>query len=143
VLGEVTAWANRVKQEHDAPDLWALVGAAIDRRPADDVANTSFTAEEQAAIEEEIAHVKAYILESADLTESQASEVVRQLDYIAEASKRLPRLDWRNALLGVLLDLMLQSVVPPETIRGVLSLGLRGLAALYGSMWGGLPPPIP
>jgi len=106
---EFKQWSERLKREHDAPDLWALLGSAVER-PADAVANTPFSAAEQEIVRAEIAALKAYIFESAQLNEAQTREVSSQLDYLANAAERLPRLDWRNALLGVLLELMVQAV---------------------------------
>lgn len=76
-----------------------------------------------------------------ELTGEQYAAIDSRLDYLGEAAKRTPRVDWRNLALGTLLGLVVQVVVPPEPIRDVLFILFRGLADMFGSEIPVLPGP--
>lgn len=55
------------------------------------------------------------------------------MTYLEGAAERgMGRLDWRNAFLGVTMTLLVESIVPPETVRSLLSLTLGVLGHLFG-----------
>lgn len=41
-------------------------------------------------------------------------------------------LDWRNAMLGVLLGVVVQGLLPQEPVRDALQMVLRSVASLFG-----------
>jgi hypothetical protein len=139
---DVATWLASLARELEAPDLWAelererqIVGEA----PGPEVENTPFTQEEQQLIGRQLNEVKEYVRQTHELPPGQLRELEARLDYLVDASSRLPRLDWRNALLGVLLGTVVEAILPGDVVRDVLSLIVRGIAHLYGHDVPGLP----
>ena len=145
VMERVGGWLNDVKRDLETPDLWSelrrerdLLGGALDET----VENTPFTSEEQAQIEAKLEEMKAYVRQAYELTDEQSRAIEARLDYLVHASRRLGRIDWRNALVGAFLGAVVQATLPPEPVRDILGLALRGLAQLFGGMdIPALPPP--
>jgi hypothetical protein len=53
--------------------------------------------------------------------------------YLEDAAARgLGRIDWRNAFVGVMMGVVVEAILPPEVVREVVTLTLRGLAHLFG-----------
>ena len=102
--------------------------------------NTPFAPSEQAQIIEQLRELREFVRSSYQLSTSQLTAIEKRLDYLAEAATRLGRLDWRNLMVGALLGLIVEAVVPPEPIRAILGLIVRGLGHLFG---GGAPPELP
>jgi hypothetical protein len=135
VLGYVREWLARVKQEHEAPDLWAalrqeaeLVAGAVDGL----VENTPFTEDEQRQIEAHLAEAKEYVRATQQLTPAQYESIDTRLDYLVDAAKRgMGRVDWRKILVGSFVSLVLQMVVPADVLQQSLPFIVRGLAALF------------
>ena len=135
-------WLGRLKQEHDAPDLWAelenqrdlMIGEA-----PEEVENTPFTQQEKAQIASSLNEAKEYVRATRELTPAQYEAIDARLDYLVEAAERVGRIDWRNLLAGTFLSLVVQAVVPIEPVRDVLFVALRGLGAMFGSE----PPELP
>jgi hypothetical protein len=140
-LGYVRQWLKNLTREWTAPNFWeefsrqrelvAGIGA--------EVGNTPFTAEEQAEIARQLNEAKQYVRQTHQLTAGQYETIDARLDYLVDAASRTGRIDWRNAFVGVLLGAAVETVVPPEVIRDVLSLTLRGLGHLFGVDVPGLP----
>jgi hypothetical protein len=139
----VSGWLTYLKRELAEPDLWGeLVREREALGPADlkDAENTPFTAEEQREIAERLAEVKEYVRQTQVLTDAQFRVLNDRLDYLADAATRVPRIDWRNTLVGALVGQVLQGVLPPEAVRDVVGMIWRGLAQLFGVH---LPPELP
>lgn len=127
-------WAERARAEHEAPDLWAELQQQRELMTGvpEALENTRFTAEERAQIETTLNEAKAYLRSTYELRPAQYEAIEAQLDYLIEASERIGRTDWRGLLVGTLLGLVVQAIVPPEPIRQVMFIVLRGLAGLFG-----------
>jgi hypothetical protein len=134
VLPLVAAWLQVVRRESEAPDLWVEVERerATVGEPPPAVENTPFNASEIEQIAKQVEEVKAYVRHTYDLPEGQLHALEARLDYLVEASHRSPRLDWRNAMLGVLLGAIVQGALPSNVVRDVLVMTLRGIGALFG-----------
>jgi hypothetical protein len=93
----VRGWAQQVKEDVDTPDLWAglqrereiLTGARYE-----DVENTPFTSDEQAAIAEHLRQTKEYVTRKYSLSDAQVLHLEAKLDDIAAAAGRVGRKDW-------------------------------------------------
>lgn len=142
VFNYVLEWVSRVKQEHDAPDLWAVIqeqGELI--TGAAEVENTPFTPKEQEQIEARLNEAKAFVHTTFELEPEQYETIDARLDYLVDAAKRQGRVDWRNIFVGTLLSLVVQAVVPVEPVQQILFIVLRGLAGMFGA--GEQPPELP
>ena len=95
--------------------------------------NTPFSADEQRRIETQLTEAKKFVRATYQLTPGQYEAIDARLDYLVDAAKRgVGRIDWRNALVGSLLSLVITSLVPVEPIQQLLPMVLRGIAALFG-----------
>lgn len=145
VLGYAQRWLGWVKQEYDAPDLWAELQRDRERlgpAPAE-AENTPFTPQEQLEIGRQLRETKEYIRQTYQLNAAQYSAIDARLDYFAEAASRLGRVDWRNAFVGAFIGLILQAVLPFEPVQELLYMTLRVLAGLFGGELPELPGPPP
>jgi hypothetical protein len=143
-LAHVARWLENLKREYEAPDLWGELGRqreVVAGEPAEDEReNTPFTPEEQAEITAQLRELKEYLRANHQLTGQQMRAIESRLDYLADAARRLGRFDWRQTLVGTLLGLVVQAVVPSEPIQDALALIGRGLGHLFGGGLGELPP---
>jgi hypothetical protein len=150
VYNYVVEWLSYVKREHEAPDLWALLQEERDLvggDAAEELENTQFSLEEQNRIAQQLNEAKAYVHATYELTSEQGKSIDAQLDYLVDAAKRQGRIDWRNLVVGTLLSLVLQAVLPPEAAQSLLTFVLRSLAGLFGvnatrELTGGTPDSI-
>jgi hypothetical protein len=60
------------------------------------------------------------------------------LDYAQEAAGRIGRKDWRLLFLGLMLDKILDGLLPPDAVRDILTMALQGLQHVLGGA--GTPP---
>jgi hypothetical protein len=134
-MQQVKLWLKALEKEASEIDLWEELGSTElggEIAGHEDVTNTPFTEEEQKAIARQLEETKAYIRRTYELSEAQFRDLESRLNYLTEAARCLPRLDWRNALLGVLLGTVVQGLLPPEPVRDVIQMILRGLATVFG-----------
>jgi len=141
----VEGWAKDVKEDVDTPDLWAelqrerevLTGARYD-----EVENTPFTSDEQAAIAERLQQTKQYVTRTYSLSDAQILHLEAKLDDIAAAAGRMGRKDWTLLVCGALLGAFVQGILPPEAVQDILRMTLDGLGYLFGGEVGPsqLPP---
>lgn len=83
IRAAVVGW---VKQEYDAPDLWAELQRGRERlgpAPAE-VENTPFTPQEQFEIGRQLREIKEYMRQTYQLDAAQYSAIDARLDYFAE-----------------------------------------------------------
>jgi hypothetical protein len=134
------AWLSNLQRETE-PDLWASIGRSFGGmygpRPAWD--NSPFTPDEARVVRLEITAAKATVNDNQDLSAGQKDMILERLDYLSESVDRLGRLDWRNALLGALIELVLTEVVHARVVEGVLT----ALVGAIGHFFGGGPPSLP
>lgn len=134
LLPGVAAWLDYIQREVSAPNFWAQLDIERELIAAPPAAteNTPFTAEEQAEIAARIEELKRYARQTYQLTAAQYEAIDARLDYLVDASTRAGRRDWQLLLIGALMGLALEAIIPPESVRGLMVLGLRGLAHLLG-----------
>ena len=106
---------------------------------SEEAENTPFAPAEQAVISRQLGEIREYVRTNYELSEAQFAVLENRLTYLEGAAARLPRFDWQEALKGVLLTLAVEAVLPPEVIRQVLVLAMRGLAHLFGGALPELP----
>jgi hypothetical protein len=107
-------WLTYLKREFEAPDLWAALAQEqelFSAEPAGAV-NAPFNAEEQAQIKRAVDEIRVYITTTYTLADEPLSRVHAKLDYLIDASTRLGRIDWKNILVGALVGLVLQQLIP-------------------------------
>lgn len=140
----VRDWAREVKEDRDTPDLWdelqrereILAGVRYA-----DVANTPFTADELAAIAEQLRQTKESVARTYSLSEAQFLHLEAKLADIAAAAGRMGRKDWTLVVVGAAVGTFFQGILPPEAVQQVLTMTLDGLGYLFDGRGG--PPQLP
>ena len=110
-------WLSYVKRETQTPDVWreiAKQAEVLESAASADTSNTFFTTEEKAYIVEGINEIKQYLLNAHRLD---PELVEARLNYLIESSERVGRKDWINLLISVLVGIVINAALPPETTR--------------------------
>jgi hypothetical protein len=140
-LPAVKNWLAVLKRDLETPDLWATLKqqqTMLDS-PGDPDANTPFTAEEQQQIAQQLGEVRAYTRETYKLSGHQMRLLEGRLDYLQDAASRMGRIDWRNAVTGVLLGTVVNAALPGDAVRDALLMLLRSVGHMFGHPMPELP----
>lgn len=148
VVSEIEAWARSVPiwtaaaaDYDEIPDLWAAMSPGELPAAAEDATdNTPFTAAERAQIATRIGEVKRQARENPGLTAGQVAGIEQKLDDLVEASQRVGRKDWRVILYGMAFGMIVNDLVPPHVVQGIITTVISGLGHILGL--GGLPPSV-
>lgn len=135
VLPGVDVWLELLARELDAgEDPWEQIAHQRELVAPElhTTENTPFAPEERAQISTQLREIKEYLRSTQSLSEASTAAIEDRLAYLEEAAGRMGRVDWRNAFVGVMLGLVVEAVAPPEVVREVLALALRGLSHLFG-----------
>lgn len=81
-------WLDRVKAEHEAPDLWATLQQQPALMVGDDVENTPFTPEELLQVTAQLNEVKETVRATLELEPGQIDRIETQLDYLTNRGRR-------------------------------------------------------
>lgn len=113
------SWLVCLKRETEAPDLWSTIAQESELLDATDSGNdnSSFNKEEKKYIISAIDEIRKYLLE---VHKMDAEIVEPRLKYLEESSERLGRKDWKNVLLSVIIGIILNATVTPESSRDIL-----------------------
>ncbi|HMH44820.1 MAG TPA: hypothetical protein VK557_15120 [Pyrinomonadaceae bacterium] len=113
----VAAWLSYLKRETHSPDLWEQISTearVLESAASSDSTNDSFTADEKAYIVQGIQEIKQFLL-TAHKVDPELVEA--RLNYLIESSERVGRKDWINLLISVLVGIVINAALPPETTR--------------------------
>jgi hypothetical protein len=136
-------WLTNLRRELDTPDLWRELRSqrALVAGDNTDALNTPFTSEEQAQIREQLEELKVLVHEGFDVTTEQFGVFSARLDYLEGALPRQGRIDWRNNLIGALISLVLERVVPPGIFNAAFGFLVRTIGHIIGTDGGPALPP--
>jgi hypothetical protein len=132
VVERVTSWVGELREDLSSPDFWTSLEGVP---PLGDDAthdNSPFTPEERQGIAERAAAIKTEAQSRYQLTDQQIQILEAKLDYVVEASKRMGRLDWRNLVAGVVLDMVREAVLPTQTTTKVFNHLLTAVSHMLG-----------
>jgi hypothetical protein len=134
-LRRISSWLDEVKRDIETPDLWAelqneaeLLEVTYDK----DTENTPFTTEEKKKIAKQFSEFSDYAQRTYSLSAAQMNVLNAKLDYLVKATDRLGRVDWRNALLGVIIGYVLTIALPTESARSMFFILLRSISQIHG-----------
>lgn len=115
-LKNFTEWLTYLRREVESPDLWSAIAHETDiiEAAVSDESNTPFTAQEKAYVLSGLSEIKQYLLTAHKLD---PELVEARLNYLTEAAERVGRKDWINLLLSVLVGIVIQAALPPESTR--------------------------
>jgi hypothetical protein len=132
----VALWLAALKREVDSPDLWenllgakALIGVADTQSE-----NSLFSLEEQAQLRTALTEMKSYILTVHKSSAVNQERLEQRLDYLAEASARLGRVDWRNAFAGALVGYFLEVAFTSQQIKDVSAFAWSLMKSVLGHL---------
>lgn len=123
-LSHVGLWLNDVRENHLAPDLWAALEtqqdliASLSQDDADD--NSPFTAPERELIAQQLRELKEQIAQGFELQGAALNQLEERVEYLIDATARLGRFDWKQALLSQLLSLIVLALLPPEALAAIV-----------------------
>jgi hypothetical protein len=119
-------WAARLEKDLDEPDRWELLASARNAS-----ANAPFSPEELREIARQLAAIAASAQAKYGLSDAELRALKGRLRYLEEKSARFGRLDWQNLLVGVIMTLFAEALMPPEATRGILHELIQALSHLY------------
>lgn len=144
-LGHVEMWLEDVRANYLAPDLWGSLGAernlvaSLSQDDADD--NSPFTAPERELIAQQLHELKEQIAQRFQLQGGQLAQLEERIEYLIDATSRLGRFDWKQALLSQLLSLIVLALLPPEALAAIVQYLTGGFVDLVrGSGTAEFPP---
>jgi hypothetical protein len=109
-------WVSFLKREIDAPDLWLEIKkyqATFSLVPPAKLLNEPIPTYEADQIGEALRLLTGEIKKQFKLTTKQNEFVRSKLDYLADAAKRQPRLDWVHTCIGVLITIAMGLAMAP------------------------------
>lgn len=112
----VTQWAQNIKRQIEAPDLWAEIEkyrATLPLVTGEQLVNEPIPAYEAEEISSKLQLLADKIEEQFKLNEEQNQFVRSKLDYLADAAKRQPRRDWENIFIAVVINIAFQLALEP------------------------------
>lgn len=139
--GRAVHWLTHVKGDLEMPDLWAelqqeqeLFGDPVDEA----VENTPFNQGELAEIAKQLREIQERVRTTYPLSANELTALDQSRQYLEDAAGRgVGRTDWRNILVGTMVQLFVSALLPREVVRTVLVMALHGLGHLLGG--GGTP----
>jgi len=135
IPGKVERWAREVRRDPNTPDLWAELRrkhAIATGAGYADVANTPFSPDEQTEILEQMREIKEFVKRTDSVSEAQRLSLEAKLDQLAAAAGRVGRREWQLMCGGVVLDAILQQLLPPEAVSGIFEMVGNALGHLFG-----------
>ena len=130
----ILKWLRVVKEESDAPDLWALAQQERAWLTSTDVgANTPFTVEERRQITQHLSTIEKYAIKTYKLTGAHQAHVREQLRYLNDAAGRVGRFDWKNLAASTFLNIVLTLGLNPEKVQTLLALATQLLGPLVAA----------
>jgi hypothetical protein len=130
-------WLRRLRQELDAPDLWATALQDRDFLQLTAVLqseNTPFTLPEQSYIADQLGKIRDAVIASAELTNDQRQLIETQIQYTQEAAGRLGRIDWKGVLVNTLITVAVTAVFTPDRTRQLFHAAAGAFMALFQAM---------
>lgn len=112
----VRKWAEDIKRQIEAPDLWAEIEkyrATLPLVTGEQLVNEPIPAYEVEEIADKLQQLAGKIEQQFELNDEQNKFVRNKLNYLADAAKRQPRRDWENILISVFIGIAFQLALDP------------------------------
>lgn len=123
----VVKWLDYLKIEIESPDIWGAISQEselLDATVSDDD-NSPFTKNEKEDIFTGLKEIKQYLIDAHQIN---AELVESRLKYLEEATDRLGRKDWINILFSIIIGIILNATVSPESAREIF----RFISVVFG-----------
>lgn len=136
-----------MKRDADTPDLWAeLLGAgdALSGSRYADAENTALDPGEREQVLAVLAEARVYAERTYQLSEAQLLSLEAGLDEVREAvAASRGRRELLPILKGVMVEKLIDALLPQDVVLAVFTVAVRGLDQLFGGGgWPELPGPL-
>lgn len=135
-LAYTVRWLQKVKDDHEAPDMWATVLREAEVVAGDVDEDRRFTTDEQRRIAEQLREVEAFLTKVRPLTSEQADWLHVRIEYVTEATSRLTLKDWKLLFLGVLTQVTISLALDQSTARELFAFIGRNVLSILGTIRG-------
>ena len=131
----IDAWVSIVKQNHEAPDLWAAVRAQTALPTA--AARTSepsdpFTPSELKLLEAGLDEVEHFIISTQPLDPGGRDQVHKRFGYLRDAARRgVRKIDWLNIFVGQVVGMIMERILDPASYAPVMTHAGKALASVF------------
>ncbi|MGE0448023.1 MAG: hypothetical protein AB7Q29_00385 [Vicinamibacterales bacterium] len=120
----VQLWAEEVRRNHEAPDLWAEAAKAhwlTDAAGEVQADNSPFNPAEIELLKPKLEEVRAYIEAQQELTGAQAGALQARFHYLLGAAKRgMGRIDWMNIVVSQIVQLFTNRILDSSLYQDVM-----------------------
>lgn len=117
LTNHIEEWLHYLKREIEAPDLWAEMEKyriSVSLALPEQVRNEPIPAYEAEEIANKLQELADKIDEQFDLDTEQNQFVRSKLDYLANAAKRQPSMDWVHTSIGVYVTIAMSLTLAPD-----------------------------
>ena len=125
VFGCVGMWAESLKSEIDAPDLWREIQKyqpIFSLAHREQIVNEPIPAYEAEEISKALNELTTKVTKHFQLSQEQGELVRFKLDYLSDAVKRQGRLDWEHICISVLVTIVMGLAMAPEQAKELWTL---------------------
>jgi hypothetical protein len=135
VMRSARTWAEGLKRELSAPDLWAAIEAEREFMSGvpTSASNSPFDQQEKAQIVRSLREIKDFLINTQQLSEDQKVLTSGRLAELEEAAYRLGRKDWILIAIGTMMNIVVSAGFNPEQAQALVhfaSNALRWLTAV-------------
>ena len=127
VAAYVQQWAQELAKDLLAVDLWgqfaqqrSIISFQSRKPNADDF--TVFTSSERVALRRSLSIAKEEIRRQLQPTSDEMEHISSRLDYLAEASERLSRFDWKGLFIGIVTSIAVNLTVDTNSGQVLLKI---------------------
>lgn len=137
VLRYASEWLAYLKRETETPDLWdALTGEneLLQGSTGGSSDNLPFEQSELPHVRKCLEELKAYVIKTKDLTESQRKIVDARFDHMEEAATRMGRKDWVAMVIGSLMGVAFSLALNGDGTRDLFGFAALVIKRALGTM---------
>jgi hypothetical protein len=134
-LQHVTYWLRELKEQLDAPDLWAEI--LQERRLSQIVSssagftNTPFSQGEKEYVIQQLNEIKRNLISQHQLALKQTKAVEQGFQNIADAMNRLDKKDWIGYAVGTIVTIVVGAAFSPQVANTMFHSFMRAVGPLF------------
>lgn len=137
VVMNLEFWISNILRETETPDLWDGLGGdnqLLQDATEQPVDNPPFTQAELPQVRECLKEIKAYVINTKELTETQRKIIDARFNYMEEASTRMGRKDWLSVVIGNLLGIAFSLALTGDSTRDLFGFAALIIKRILGTM---------
>lgn len=129
----IDRWLQRVKQDHDAPDLWGqLAKGRMEPDPSSAALFKPFSAPELKQLEAGLDDIERYVTTTQPLDPSGEKAVRGRFAYLRDAARAGARkIDWWNIFVSQAVAMVTEGILSPTFYQPLMAHATGALAAVY------------